>query len=94
MPGAKANLFAFCRGSAGSGVPGLRPLAVVGGPLIIYIGATPFGGCFSYFFNFFRKKDAEIFAGSEKVPTFASAFEKNTGSYKDRKFTVKELQVR
>lgn len=38
------------------GVPGLRPLAVVGGLFIIYIGATPFGGCFSYFLTFFEKK--------------------------------------
>lgn len=28
--------------------------------------------------RFFEKKDGEIFAGSEKVPTFASAFEKQT----------------
>ncbi|WP_418982559.1 hypothetical protein [Alistipes sp.] len=39
------------------------------------------------------KKDAEIFAGSEKVATFASAFEKNGCSYEVWKFTIKELKA-
>ena len=34
-----------------------------------------------------------MLAGSEKVTTFASAFKKNGCSYKDRKFTIKELKA-
>ena len=34
-----------------------------------------------------------MLAGSEKVTTFASAFKKNGCSYKDWKFTIKELKA-
>jgi len=41
----------------------------------------------------FSKKNAKMLAGSEKVTTFASAFKKNGCSYKDWKFTIKELKA-
>jgi len=43
---------------------------------ILYIGIQTIGRLFCKKFKFFRKKDAKIFAGSKKVATFASAFEK------------------
>ena len=41
----------------------------------------------------FSKKDAQIFAGSEKVATFASAFEKYRFLQISRGFTIKELEI-
>ena len=41
----------------------------------------------------FSKKDAQIFAGSEKVATFASAFEKYRFLQISRGFTIKELEM-
>ena len=41
----------------------------------------------------FSKKDAQIFAGSKKVATFASAFEKYRFLQISRGFTIKELEA-
>ena len=41
----------------------------------------------------FSKKDAQIFAGSKKVATFASAFEKYRFLQISRGFTIKELKA-
>ena len=41
----------------------------------------------------FLKKYGQIFAGSEKVATFASAFEKYRFLQISREFTIKELEV-
>ena len=52
--------------------------------------------CLALFFKkmeVFSKKDAQIFAGSKKVATFASAFEKYLFLQISRGFTIKELEA-
>ena len=43
--------------------------------------------------NDFSKKYADLFAGSKKVATFASAFEKYRFLQISRGFTIKELEM-
>ncbi len=44
--------------------------------------------------RFFLKKVNKLFASSENVATFASAFEKNAPSYSDEEFSMREFELK
>ena len=83
------NFFSF--GSLGSVLPvlpALPALPALSRPYILRYHPPQRGK-----FKFFSKKDAEIFAGSEKVATFASAFEKYRFFQIRRGLTIRESEV-
>ncbi len=44
--------------------------------------------------RFFLKKVNKLFASSDFVATFASAFEKNAPSYSDEEFSIREFELK